>query len=826
MITYLSRALGNVLAAGLVVTAIAGACAEPKGSIMLAINTDMRAPKDVNAVSVSISTNGTLKHSFIGRVTPQGEVLLPATLAITEPDDKNASIRIRVMAFQDRRPRVLRDIRTTVPTGGRSALLRIPLSFANDASAVGEPLPAGVLPDPLPGAGGNPSGGPGGGAAGFDFFGAFKPPCDDIQNQTVIDGECRDNFVDPETLPDLTAVEQQVGSGVVEGSCFDLAKCFATSEPVGDSPGPGAEPPRATLDRSTCSVHAGVVDPARLNLAIVTPDTGECIRPGECYVPIDRGAAGWNHDKGRIQLPRFVCALLEKKKLHLATSTDLCASKLEANPICTPKAGEVLPSSDAGADAPVNASDCIPGEFVTATPRGAGAPPCAPCERDTFSGAVNAPACEPWATCAPGTRVGKPGTPTTNRECAACASETFSATPNAADCAAWLMCTPGSFVSAAGSRTASRACSPCAAGLTTTTNNALACAAPTVVELVVGAYHVCGRFNDGSVRCWGANFRAQIGDGTKTERHTPASLPGLATVADICAGDMHGCAARGDGSVRCWGDNREGEVGDGSLLERASPTVVPGLAGVVEIAAAGQHTCARLNDGTVRCWGYNQYGQLGDGTTVGKTAPTTVPGLAAVTKLALGYNHSCALLNDGTARCWGWNANGQLGDGSTADQYSPQIVPGLAGVAQIVAGYSHTCARLNDGTARCWGGNGSGQLGDGSTTQRLGPVLVPGLAGVTNLGTGYSHVCARLNDGTVWCWGTNAFGELGDGSNTQQSSPTNIPGLAGVLDLGLGGGQSCARLNDGSVRCWGNNQNGQLGDGTLTHRSSPVVVAF
>src|SRR6185436_5640427 len=76
------------------------ACAQKKSGIMLAVTTDMKAPKDVNAVAVTVSTNGAIKHNVIGRVTPQGDILLPATLAIVEPDDPNASIRIRVMAFQ------------------------------------------------------------------------------------------------------------------------------------------------------------------------------------------------------------------------------------------------------------------------------------------------------------------------------------------------------------------------------------------------------------------------------------------------------------------------------------------------------------------------------------------------------------------------------------------------------------------------------------------------------------------------------------------------------------------------------------------------------
>ena len=403
MLRVSSRAVaGWLLAVGVVGTALVGACADPKGAIMLAVNTDMKAPKDVNAVSVTISTNGAIKHSFIGRVTPQGEVLLPATLAIVEPEDKSASIRIRVMAFQNRKPRVLRDVRTTVPQGGRTALLRIPLNFVNDNSAVGEPLPAqNVLPDPIPGTGGTSSSGgtsgssgaPGssgtsggassggagsgvGSAADFDFFGAYQPPCDDIQNQTIIDGECKDNYVDPETLPDFDG--GGLGDSTDQGTCFDLAKCFAGAVGVGEgegggmvqpAPDAGTAPPdgdagrgeefdagkgfkfkdygirpsAVTLDRGTCSLQLNGANASRLNLALITPETGECVRPGECYVPIDRGAGGWKEENGRVQLPTFVCKLLNKDKLRLATSTEVCAAKEESNPICTPKLGEPVP---------------------------------------------------------------------------------------------------------------------------------------------------------------------------------------------------------------------------------------------------------------------------------------------------------------------------------------------------------------------------------------------------------------------------------------------------------------------------------------------------
>jgi hypothetical protein len=459
MLGIRNRTVGGWLLAGGVLAAVVGACADKKGAVMLAINTDMRAPKDVNAVSITISTGGAIKHSFIGRVTPQGEVLLPATLAIAEPADAAATIRVRVVAFQDTRPRVLRDIRTTVPTGGRVALLRIPLNFVNDGKVVGAPLPPGIIPDPVPGTGSEtPSGGTSsGGASGavdggtrgsgdgsafgstagdYDFMNAFQPPCEapdgHIENLTIIDGECADNYVDPATLPDFDTA--QLGDSTDVGTCFDLATCFAGALAIGDTqagadggvggpaggPGNPVPPPDAsaggncpageevcgamgctntqldpnncgkcdhfcntgagetctagicgpkpfkdfrpatvTVDRATCIIHLNGSSADRLNLAIVTPDTGECLRPGECYVPIDRGPSGWQEQNGVVQLPKYVCTLLNGKNLRLATSSDVCAAKEEKNPICTPKIGD-----DAGIGGPV-AVRIVAEEFAT-----------------------------------------------------------------------------------------------------------------------------------------------------------------------------------------------------------------------------------------------------------------------------------------------------------------------------------------------------------------------------------------------------------------------------------------------------------------------------
>ena len=94
---------------GIAMTGTTSCSATPKGSAhVLAISTDMQAPQDVDLVSVFITTDSVVKFDYLGRVLPSGTVALPATLAIVEPDDPNAKIRIRVNGFKGANARVLR----------------------------------------------------------------------------------------------------------------------------------------------------------------------------------------------------------------------------------------------------------------------------------------------------------------------------------------------------------------------------------------------------------------------------------------------------------------------------------------------------------------------------------------------------------------------------------------------------------------------------------------------------------------------------------------------------------------------------------------------
>jgi hypothetical protein len=175
-----------------------------------------------------------------------------------------------------------------------------------------------------------------------------------------------------------------------------------------------------------------------------------------------------------------------------------------------------------------------------------------------------------------------------------------------------------------------------------------------------------------------------------------------------------------DGTVACWGADYRGARG-GSGPTGETPGQVPGIATAVALGGSDRTFCALLASGTVTCWGANDNGQAGDGTRVDRWTPATVVGIDDAVAVDV-RDHGCVLLAAGSVRCWGANWYGQLGDGTIVDHLEPVTVEGITADALVVD--AATRVRLLDGTVRGWGPGGGGWLGNGSSPLATRPTRV------------------------------------------------------------------------------------------------------
>ncbi|MGY8702341.1 MAG: hypothetical protein ACKVHH_06500, partial [Candidatus Poseidoniales archaeon] len=76
--------------------------------------------------------------------------------------------------------------------------------------------------------------------------------------------------------------------------------------------------------------------------------------------------------------------------------------------------------------------------------------------------------------------------------------------------------------------------------------------------------HACAVGTDGSVVCWGANDKGQLGIGTTSASEAPSivSLPSGVVALSVSAGSDHSCVATSSGSVYCWGEGGDSQTGD------------------------------------------------------------------------------------------------------------------------------------------------------------------------------------------------------------------------------------------------------------------------
>jgi formylglycine-generating enzyme required for sulfatase activity len=307
--------------AAVLVALLAGlsACGEEeksgvKGELIVALQTDMELPKDVDKVRIRVASYGNTIFSNDYPVGPN-ELRIPATLAIfANPERPSAPATIQIIGFRTNRARVMRESVTTVPVD-RIATLRMPIEWLCDESARTD-------------------------------NGEVVSQCP--TEQTCIAGSCTSAFVDSEDLPDFEPEEIfGGGTGPGTGTCFDTAGCFSDAM-------------RITPDLATCTAILPGTS-ANLNIALKPGGSVDGIcNGGVCLVPLDGGKDGqWSRSDGAmfegapattVQLPPGACEKLRAGKIEAIIFSNQCATKTSKAPPCGAwsSAGGGMTQIDAG----------------------------------------------------------------------------------------------------------------------------------------------------------------------------------------------------------------------------------------------------------------------------------------------------------------------------------------------------------------------------------------------------------------------------------------------------------------------------------------------
>lgn len=106
------------------------------------------------------------------------------------------------------------------------------------------------------------------------------------------------------------------------------------------------------------------------------------------------------------------------------------------------------------------------------------------------------------------------------------------------------------------------------------------------IAIGTGSSHSCSLLSDGTVRCWGANAGGSLGDGAASHvawieggdvSPTPVKVIHLTDAVQLDVGDVHACAITSSGVVKCWGANYYGQLGNGKVGYSTTPVRVIGI---------------------------------------------------------------------------------------------------------------------------------------------------------------------------------------------------------------------------------------------------------
>jgi hypothetical protein len=311
----LGWAWGVALIALLLTASCSGDKAPRRGELIVAFQTDLSIPKDINFLVVSIYAGGSKRYQSVFPLSPDGKFHLPATLAIIEGEQKNQAVTVRVTGLDKaQQPQVIRQAVSTVPKE-RIALMHMPIQFLCMQK---------VTP-----------------SSDVDGTENYDDDCTS-KEQTCISGECVPDEVDVNTLPTY-AGDLVFGGvnfpGLAGGQCLDVLGCFAKGATVAPD--------------QDCSVPLPGGSEENVNVGLVLPLGGKGICGTEaCIVALERDdQLGWKFENGRAILPKKICERLGDDIDALAV-TSACVTKTTAIPTCGPWTSIVGDfTTDAGAPA-------------------------------------------------------------------------------------------------------------------------------------------------------------------------------------------------------------------------------------------------------------------------------------------------------------------------------------------------------------------------------------------------------------------------------------------------------------------------------------------
>ncbi|HEU4583115.1 MAG TPA: hypothetical protein VFS67_32870 [Polyangiaceae bacterium] len=309
------RSLGALLL-GL---AAAGCSSEsPRGSVMLAISTDLYVDKDVSRVDILVQPeHGPAQSTQVNLFPALEGQYLPGTFAIIEGNEPGEFVRVRLIARQGERTRVVREAALKVPRE-RTALLTMPIQWLCDGRVRQDGQQA-------------------------------RSDCD--EGYTCIAGSCKPEEVQEALLPTYRSADVYGGGNATGGgSCFDTLPCFEQSE-------------QPALDLERCLLATPVSDD--LNVAAVLPPGGDghCT-DSACWIPLDASElSGWAPAQSGdgVQLPEALCARVRAGAASVRTS-HLCPSKSPSTPTCGPwTLVGTEPGDDPTSQPPPKPGDLTPG---------------------------------------------------------------------------------------------------------------------------------------------------------------------------------------------------------------------------------------------------------------------------------------------------------------------------------------------------------------------------------------------------------------------------------------------------------------------------------